>query len=96
MEVFQCDFTQGYGMTEMTAAITNLSAAAHRRALAEKPELLLSAGRTTAGTEIRIVDADDNVLPNGAIGEVIARGAPDEVVRDPAVLESYLGEETEV
>jgi branched-chain amino acid transport system ATP-binding protein len=27
-------------------------------------------------------------------GEVIARGAPDEVVRDPAVLESYLGEET--
>ena len=29
-------------------------------------------------------------------GEVIARGAPDEVVRDPAVLESYLGEETPV
>jgi len=74
IEVFQCDFTQGYGMTEMTAAITNLSAAAHRRALAEKPELLLSAGQPTAGTEIRIVDADDNVLPNGTIGEVIARG----------------------
>jgi branched-chain amino acid transport system ATP-binding protein len=29
-------------------------------------------------------------------GEVIARGAPDEVVRNPAVLESYLGEETQV
>jgi branched-chain amino acid transport system ATP-binding protein len=29
-------------------------------------------------------------------GEVIARGAPEAVVRDPAVLESYLGEETEV
>ena len=29
-------------------------------------------------------------------GEVIARGAPAEVVRDPAVLECYLGEETEV
>ena len=29
-------------------------------------------------------------------GEVIARGAPQEVVRDPAVLECYLGEETEV
>jgi branched-chain amino acid transport system ATP-binding protein len=29
-------------------------------------------------------------------GEVIARGAPGAVVRDPAVLECYLGEETEV
>jgi branched-chain amino acid transport system ATP-binding protein len=29
-------------------------------------------------------------------GEVIARGAPGEVVRDAAVLECYLGEETEV
>ena len=29
-------------------------------------------------------------------GEIIARGAPGEVVRDPAVLECYLGEETEV
>jgi branched-chain amino acid transport system ATP-binding protein len=29
-------------------------------------------------------------------GEVIARGAPEQVVRDPAVLECYLGEETQV
>jgi len=29
-------------------------------------------------------------------GEVIARGAPEAVVRDSAVLESYLGEETEI
>jgi branched-chain amino acid transport system ATP-binding protein len=29
-------------------------------------------------------------------GEVIAHGAPDDVVRDPAVLESYLGEDVDV
>ena len=29
-------------------------------------------------------------------GEIIARGTPQEVVRDPAVLECYLGEDTEV
>jgi len=29
-------------------------------------------------------------------GEVIARGSPERVVRDPAVLECYLGEETEI
>ncbi len=29
-------------------------------------------------------------------GEVIARGAPQEIVRNPAVLECYLGEETEI
>jgi len=29
-------------------------------------------------------------------GEVIARGGPQEIVRNPAVLECYLGEETEI
>ena len=29
-------------------------------------------------------------------GQIIARGAPEEVVRNPAVLECYLGEEAEV
>jgi fatty-acyl-CoA synthase len=74
IEAFKCDFGQAYGMTETTAILTYLYPADHRRGLAEKPELLLSAGRPLVGTEVRIVDEDDNPVPNGAIGEIVARG----------------------
>ncbi|CAG0936212.1 fatty-acyl-CoA synthase [Thermoflexales bacterium] len=74
IEAFKCEFSQGYGMTEMSAAIAILSWADHQRALKEKPDLLLAAGRPILGTEVRIVDADDNPVPNGMIGEVLARG----------------------
>ena len=74
VEVFKCEFAQGYGMTETTAVISYLLPLDHERALREKPELLLSAGRPLAGTEVRVVDESDNSLPNGHIGEIIARG----------------------
>lgn len=74
LDIFRCEFSQGYGMTEMTAAITNLTPADHRRALEHKPQLLLSAGRATLGTQIRIVDLEDNALPSGTIGEIAVRG----------------------
>jgi acyl-CoA synthetase (AMP-forming)/AMP-acid ligase II len=74
IDVFQCDFSQGYGLTEATAGLTVLSPADHRRALAEQPGLLLSAGRATVGTELRIVDSNGDPVPNGAIGEVVGRG----------------------
>ena len=74
LEVFQCDFIQGYGMTETTAAATYLYPVDHREALAGRSELLLSAGRPLLGTEIRIVDGDDKEVPTGTIGEVAIRG----------------------
>jgi len=74
IEVFKCDFLQGYGMTETTSALTFLLPSDHRRALTQKPALLLSAGRAMLGTEVRIVDTDDNPVPNGTIGEVVGRG----------------------
>ena len=73
IEVFKCDFVQGYGMTE-TIGLTVRSPSDHRRALTEKQELLLSAGRPLVGTEVRIVDADDKPVPNGTTGEIVARG----------------------
>jgi acyl-CoA synthetase (AMP-forming)/AMP-acid ligase II len=74
MQVFACDFVQGYGMTETTAGLTFLLPRDHARALREKPELLVSAGRAIPGTEVRIVDEDDEPVPTGEIGEVVARG----------------------
>ncbi len=74
MEVFRCQFAQGFGMTETTAALTFLLPEDHERALREKPELLLSCGRALPGTELRIVDADDRELPAGTVGEIAARG----------------------
>jgi fatty-acyl-CoA synthase len=74
MAVFGCDFLQAYGLTEATQVLTYLPPADHRRGLAERPELLLSAGRPVLGTEIRVVDTADRPLPNGAPGEIVARG----------------------
>jgi len=74
IEVFGCDFVQGYGMTETTSALTFLTAEDHRRALRGKPELLLSAGRPLLGTEVRVVDSHDRPVPPGEIGEVVGRG----------------------
>ena len=73
MEVFGCDFIQAYGMTEATCAVTFLSAADHRRAVEEKSELLLSAGRAAVGVEIRIVDDHDQEIPRGLMGEIVVR-----------------------
>jgi fatty-acyl-CoA synthase len=39
-----------------------------------EPELLLSAGKPILGTELRIVDEDDNPVPNGTMGEIVVRG----------------------
>jgi acyl-CoA synthetase (AMP-forming)/AMP-acid ligase II len=74
MDVFRCQFAQGFGMTETTAALTFLLPEDHERALREKPELLLSCGRALPGTELKIVDADDRELPPGTVGEIAARG----------------------
>lgn len=69
-EVFpSAGFTQGYGMTEMSPMIALLAPADH-----DDPTLRRSAGRAALNVEIRIVDPDDNEVPRGEVGEVVARG----------------------
>lgn len=74
MQVFHCGFMQSYGLTETTQALTFLTPAEHERALSGRPDLLQSAGRAIPGSEIRIVDANGQSVPTGALGEIIARG----------------------
>jgi fatty-acyl-CoA synthase len=74
IEVFGCDFYQGFGQTESSAGLTYLTELDHRRALDGRPDLLASCGRALPGTEIRIVDEAGDPLPPGAVGEIIARG----------------------
>ena len=45
----------------------------HRRALAGKPELLMSAGKASFGVAMRIVDDEMQDVPTGEIGEVATR-----------------------
>lgn len=77
LEVFKCRFTQLYGLTETTGAITSLRHEDH------SGERLLSCGRPMFGAEIKVVDALDIEVPPGEIGEVVYRGV--------GIMEGYWG-----
>jgi len=81
MAVFKCAFVQMYGQTEASSVITCLTAADHRRALTDAPELLRSCGRAVVNTQIRIVDKAGNDVATGDSGEIIARG--------PQIMQGY-------
>ncbi len=74
INLFGCDVYQAYGMIEIAACLTLLGAEEHRRALAGRAGLLLSAGRAMSGTELRIVDSEDGEVGPGTVGEIVARG----------------------
>ncbi|GLY92545.1 acyl-CoA synthetase [Actinoallomurus iriomotensis] len=62
-------FTQGYGMTELSPVATLLSPADH-----ERPHLLRAAGRAAPCVEVRVVAPDGTEVPRGTVGEVVVRG----------------------
>jgi acyl-CoA synthetase (AMP-forming)/AMP-acid ligase II len=68
-----CKFMQGYGQTELSPIATVLGPEFHVR---EGPNAgrLTSAGRPAACNELEIVDANDNEVPRGTVGEIRCRG----------------------
>lgn len=75
IEAFQCKFLQVYGATETFVPMTILPTEDHvLDGLPEQIRRMASAGREALGVEIRIVDNDDNEVPIGKMGEVIAQG----------------------
>jgi long-chain acyl-CoA synthetase len=73
MRTFKCDFIQGYGLTETTGAISELSREDHDPE-GPRAHLLRSAGRPYPWVELRIVDPDtERDCPRGAVGELWTR-----------------------
>ncbi len=69
-----CQFMQGYGMTEASPLITFLDAKYHDM---DGPYAgrLKSAGRAGVAVEIIIADENDKELPRNEVGEVLTRGS---------------------
>lgn len=66
-------FVQVYGATECFQSISTLARAQHLPEPDGSMPHLSSAGRISAGVEVRIVDDDGNDLPDGTTGEVWMR-----------------------
>jgi acyl-CoA synthetase (AMP-forming)/AMP-acid ligase II len=86
MEVFECSFLQGYGLTETSGVLLTLTPADHRWSAGDAPPArLASAGRAVACSQVRVVSAagldvarcsaDAGRSGRGEVGEVLARGS---------------------
>lgn len=81
MQAFpNAEFCQAYGMTELSPTIAVLPPENHLPG-PDQARMLRAAGRPVIIAEVRIVDADDNEVPVGQVGEITARG--------PMVMKGY-------
>lgn len=62
VERWDCDLSQGYGMTELSGNAVFLDADAHRRAAAGDERLLGAAGYPAPGVELRLDERTDEIL----------------------------------
>lgn len=69
----QVQFSQAYGMTELSPTITMLTPEEHLPN-PKRAQRLRSAGRPMLIAEVRVVDEQDRELQVGQVGEICARG----------------------
>ncbi len=74
------EFSQAYGMTELSPTVSILTPYYHT-ADGRAAGKLMSAGQPTSIAELRIVDSNDEDVALGAVGEIVARG--------PMVMQGY-------
>lgn len=79
IERFGPIFVQGYGQTECVGMLDSLKREEHDPV--NRPELLTSCGRPLLGTQVKILDDNDNEVANGTPGEIC--------VRSKAVMNGY-------
>jgi len=67
------EFSQAYGMTELSPTIISMGDAEHRPG-PQRARLLRAAGKPLPIAEVRIVNSEEQELPAGQVGEICARG----------------------
>jgi acyl-CoA synthetase (AMP-forming)/AMP-acid ligase II len=70
LATFKCEFGHLYGLTETTGVVTFLPPEDHE--LVGSPRMR-SCGRPLSNAEIKVVAADDALLPPGQVGEIVVR-----------------------
>jgi acyl-CoA synthetase (AMP-forming)/AMP-acid ligase II len=66
------EFAQGYGMTELSSAVSFLSGYSHTPA-GRAAGKLRSAGQAICGVDVRILDSQGCELVRGKVGEIVVR-----------------------
>lgn len=74
MKVLNCQFAQGYGLTEASPLLTVLNHTDHVVTDRKGEHRLASCGKPVPGVDVRVVKEDGSDAKPGEVGEIIARG----------------------